>query len=64
MITCSFCEKAQRDVLKLVTTADRSAVICDECALLVVDIMIEGPTEKDGSLEKILGGEECHGTDS
>lgn len=63
MISCSFCGKAQKDVLKLVATDDRSAVICDECTLLVVNLMIEGSIEK-GSLEKITGGEECPGTDS
>ena len=57
MIKCSFCGKAQSEVLKLVATADQSAVICDECTLLVVEQMIEGAKSDREVVERVEGGE-------
>ena len=45
---CSFCGKTQRVVSKLL--ANGEAMICDECVLLCVEIIIRDPTSQ-GTLE-------------
>ena len=43
LLYCSFCGKKQKDVLRLIGSANIAAMICNECAELVVDqLAVEG----------------------
>lgn len=44
ILTCSFCNKSQRDVKKLI--AGPNVQICDECVDICLDIVNDEPTER------------------
>ncbi|UCF67760.1 MAG: ATP-dependent Clp protease ATP-binding subunit ClpX [Acidobacteriota bacterium] len=51
-LRCSFCNKSQRDVRKLI--AGPTVYICDECVDICLDIIAEEREPEDGALENRL----------
>ena len=49
VLRCSFCNKSQRDVKKLI--AGPTVYICDECVDICLDIIAEDRKDEPGSLE-------------
>src|ERR1700745_1271045 len=49
VLRCSFCNKSQRDVKKLI--AGPTAYICDECVDICLDIIAEDRKDEPGTLE-------------
>ena len=45
VLRCSFCNKSQRDVKKLI--AGPTVYICDECVDICLDIIAERPRPRD-----------------
>jgi ATP-dependent Clp protease ATP-binding subunit ClpX len=54
VLRCSFCNKSQRDVKKLI--AGPTVYICDECVDICLDIIAEDRKEEPGALEASTGG--------
>jgi len=53
VLRCSFCNKSQRDVKKLI--AGPTVYICDECVDICLDIIAEDRKEEPGALEAASG---------
>ena len=51
-LRCSFCNKSQRDVRKLI--AGPTVYICDECVDICLDIIAEEREPEDAGVEKRL----------
>jgi ATP-dependent Clp protease ATP-binding subunit ClpX len=51
---CSFCNKDQKDVKKLIA-GPGEVFICDECVALCAEIITEGPDESKPSEEQLAG---------
>ena len=49
VLRCSFCNKSQRDVKKLI--AGPTVYICDECVDICLDIIAEDRKDEPGTLE-------------
>jgi ATP-dependent protease Clp, ATPase subunit len=49
VLRCSFCNKSQRDVKKLI--AGPTVYICDECVDICLDIIAEDRKDEPGALE-------------